>query len=440
MSLTDKEIDKLFQNNANNASFEYKDAYWKELEAMLPPKKEGGVLWLVIPLLFIGLLVFAPVINGSSNAINEEATTLLANNENDTTTLNEKSTLTKNKLTKTDIPNNEISSENVGSDSQAGNQSTETQQKKVKTDKQGTSSSQKSNNSGVNKNYLKVNNVGQSIDVTDSKGESKSDSNEKVALNNNQNLVNNQVDDKQETQEDFSSKQSDQGSIDALSTAELSVIEVNRNQELAKLFQDLQMPTRSTFYIQALGGLSQSMITPSDRLSYSMGVGIGANFNKGRFVFTTGLNGIWSIYDDLVLSRQAKVYGFGSEVYNYDLKFRELFSLEADLSIGYRFGNSTVSVGVRPSYIVGSKVNYRINDDEDNYTTENFYGYSDGIYRFGIKPMLGYSYDFKSGVTVGINIGAQIMPLVDAASINGENSVLPIDGQLYLRKSINFRK
>jgi hypothetical protein len=64
----------------------------------------------------------------------------------------------------------------------------------------------------------------------------------------------------------------------------------------------------------------------------------------------------------------------------------------------------------------------------------------DGLNRFGIKPMLGYSVNLSHGMILGINVGAQVVQTVNEEFVNGQNSQLPIDGQIYLRKSIRFGK
>jgi hypothetical protein len=46
MSWTDEELDQLFSDAASNATVEYNDAYWKDIEGMLPVrKKRKGLLW-----------------------------------------------------------------------------------------------------------------------------------------------------------------------------------------------------------------------------------------------------------------------------------------------------------------------------------------------------------------------------------------------------------
>jgi hypothetical protein len=64
----------------------------------------------------------------------------------------------------------------------------------------------------------------------------------------------------------------------------------------------------------------------------------------------------------------------------------------------------------------------------------------DGLKRFGLKPMIGYSWSVMPGMELGVNVGIQVMPQINEDFINGINNKLPIDGQVYFRKTIDFRK
>ncbi|HHZ81372.1 MAG TPA: hypothetical protein EYN64_01395 [Flavobacteriales bacterium] len=181
------------------------------------------------------------------------------------------------------------------------------------------------------------------------------------------------------------------------------------------------------------------MTSPSESTTSSLGFGIGTSFQKGRFIFTTGVNAIMSNHSDMLLSREAKVYGFGSELYRYNLEYKQTYSLEGAFTVGYILGRHTISLGCRPSYMINSRV--IINQEgPEGFERNDVYGFMDGLNRFGIKPMIGYSINLSHGLVFGINVGAQLVQTVNEEFVNGKNSQLPIDGQLYLRKLIKFRK
>ena len=205
-------------------------------------------------------------------------------------------------------------------------------------------------------------------------------------------------------------------------------------------FSKQKLPARTSFYVNGFGGLSQSLITPSKDISTSFGLGIGAQIQKGRFTFTTGLNGVWSNHQDLNLSRTSKVYGFGSKEYNYQFKYKQIYLIEAELSAGYKMGKHLINVGVRPSMVIGTKVAVVQSVNEEKTIDRNEYGYVDGLNRFGIKPTIGYSFDITPSFRVGINVGLEMLSKIQEGYLVGSNNRFPVDGQLYLRKSIRFTR
>ena len=54
--------------------------------------------------------------------------------------------------------------------------------------------------------------------------------------------------------------------------------------------------------------------------------------------------------------------------------------------------------------------------------------------------MIGYTYKFGSSLSLGLNLGMQLMSLVKDDFVNGVSNKFPIDGQLILKKTLNFNK
>src|SRR5690606_13629970 len=182
------------------------------------------------------------------------------------------------------------------------------------------------------------------------------------------------------------------------------------------------------------------LITTSDKLSNSFGIGVGTQVQKGRLLLTAGVNGVWSNHQDLVLNRRSKVYSFSSSEYSYDFDYKEIYYLEAEISVGYKLGKHTVNIGARPSYVMGKKVGISSSVNEQLGERKTYYGNMDGINRFGVKPFLGYAFDLSPSLKLGMNLGVQLMPMVQEGYLVGSNNAFPIDGQLYIRKSLRFKR
>ena len=430
-SIADTVIDQLYQANSKGLSFEYKDAYWTEMAAMLPQNRRPDFLWFGTAAVFVGLLIATlfigePVSSTTDRLLTENSATIDGNNRNKSNSNN-----SANEINDTDqvLENNQVDNlldkiaENTNSVQVLENGNS------VTTNSTGLNSEPTSTSESTGMNISPSNpSLSQNLPSEPAIVEPRGSAIPNLAnVNNIQTPVTPVVD------EDIFI--GDLPTVD-LEREELDEQIVNLQDQVN--MPDFRMPTIPRFYVELNGGLSQSLITPSDRFSSSVGVGLGFQFQKGRFTFTTGANGIWNFHDDIVLNRQAKVYGFGSDVYQYTLKYDHIYSLEAVLAMGYKFGIHQINVGIRPSYAFGSKVGFSLMEEDVEMEREVLYGHMEGIKRFGLKPMIGYSIDLPSNITIGLNIGAQIMSSVNEEYINGQNNRLPIDGQLYFRKSISF--
>ena len=82
MSWTDDELDQLFSDAASNATVEYNDAYWKDIEGMLPVrKKRKGLLWWMGgagALVFFGTLLLVQVPFTTKSTVAKEPVRKLA--------------------------------------------------------------------------------------------------------------------------------------------------------------------------------------------------------------------------------------------------------------------------------------------------------------------------------------------------------------------------
>jgi hypothetical protein len=402
MSWTDEEIDKLYQTSASGSQFEYKAEYWREMEAMLPiQKKRGDALWFFFSALIFGLLLTSVFIQETLSLNSDETLVADTNTYIDVTT--EQST---------------VESETIDSEEPNGwgNESTSNAISRDEGDSKSTT-------------HGEVSNPIQSITRSDESSESiKPIDQQKAELNGSDNGELTSID------------------VGTLQTRSLELTSRATLQEQSHPWDKAKINTVALngMFVQLLGGVSQSMIDPSTGWSNSFGAGVGYNLEKGRFILNVGVNGLISNHNDLELTRSAKVYGFGSEVYTYNIDYQQLYLLEGNIEFGYLLGRHEVKAGVRPSYVFSSRV--RVIETaiaDQSFTSEehgSYYGYMDGLKRIGLKPTFSYAYRIRPDLKVGMNFGVQLLQGVNEDFVEGKNNNLPIDGQLYLRKTIRFRK
>lgn len=445
MSWRDEDIDKLFQENAANASFEYKDEYWKKFEAAALPVNKGrkDFLWIGTALVFLGIISTMSVYNTNGYTENADTTNLVAsvdkqnesnkldNQSIETSNANNLATTNSKTANDSDVTDADVILEDDNQESRVVTNSTSSSSY-VGNDPSSVLGTTRSNLSGDNDEIVATNrNSSTDVKLATGSDDIATDLSIPTIHSFRKEEGNSDVDSEAEVDFEFNSLL-----IRALNAEydKLQAPEFNFKMPL------LETRTAAMLYFELNGGLSESIVSPSDQYSNSFGAGVGVEIQKNRLNFTFGVNGIISTHKDIQLSRNTLLYGFGSEVIRTQLNYSEIYSIEGNLSIGVNLGKHVLSLGVRPSYAVGSKVRDRRVINNIVVHDIQGYGYMDGLKRFGLKPQIGYAYKFKRGFTLGANLGVQTREALNEEFVNGENNRFPLDGQVYFRKSIRLRR
>ncbi|MFT6245502.1 MAG: hypothetical protein ACJA0U_001220 [Salibacteraceae bacterium] len=482
--LSDSGIDDLYQESAGDLAFEYKPSYWEEFKGRIRRQRRPDFLWFVTAYSFVGVLGVMAFMN--ANSVTDYKTVTADSNKIET-----RNNKTPKSQLKVENQTKSGSSVNSGQSSPANSGGNETGVLSP------SSTTLMSVSQYVDPNVLTdipviqtplevpalaqtlispttaPNNailIGQDPDTLPIDPNTSAPSSNGTPRN--VNLV--------ETLENTANPAGLNGSepndpkyvilsqplsVDQLETAETTVETEEEfrlpysSQNPLDLSLSLQVPlpgsplmfNRGAFavaYVQGMGGLSQSLVIPSDKISNSFGVGIGMEVHKGNFTFNFGVNALVENHDDLVLNRTAKVYGFGSDVYQFKIDYKQMYTLEAMIGVGYNLGRHRIDLGVRPSFVMSSRVHIEeigsstteFASDNDYNEARDLFGFMDGLHRFGIKPTIGYMLKVSPSISLGGNIGVELMPSINEGFINGVNNTLPIDGQLYIRKTLTFRK
>lgn len=442
MSWTDEEIDNLFREGAKTQSFEYDNSYFSEIEAALPVSRKGrDFLWLGTALMFVAALTtgyFIQADNLQESAINPLAGTNVAPTDNGSTQTNVTTpnlTVVKSETNgavnaNASVPTTEVAqrSNKVSfTSSNLGEGSTPTASSASNTHSMydvATRNIRHKHTASPMVNAVEMN----AIASNEGQAQNASQLGERLAA--------------AQTTPDQKSAPAEQLPITAsLGVKSASQLENGLNVGLAPNALPLlsEIRPKAALYAELNAGMSQSMITPSDYTSNSIGGGLGVETYLGNFNLTTGLNFAVSNHKDLKFTTEGKIFGFGSTLRTHHYSYEQVYNLDLPITIGYNFGNHNVNLGVRTSVLLGAKVNHTVFDNNEMVRSEKIYGLAGGLERFAVRPTVGYAYRMKNW-TVGANVGVQLMQAVNEDYIKGFNNSFPIDGQIYLRRTIKLRK
>ncbi|MCH2223967.1 MAG: hypothetical protein MK066_04290, partial [Crocinitomicaceae bacterium] len=90
-------------------------------------------------------------------------------------------------------------------------------------------------------------------------------------------------------------------------------------------------------------------------------------------------------------------------------------------------------------YVIWSKIERRSFRNNTLEADEALNGNMEGINRFGVRSTLSYSYSITPKWRVGLNLGMRLSTTFQSDFLIKENNRFPIDGQLYLRRTLLWR-
>lgn len=392
MSWTDEELDKLFSDSAGDMTFEYKKEYFKDIENYLPISKKRDILWTGMTLFMGSIVVYLmiqPVNSVWKNPVSAQHIAINNIEDSDSNLNQGQNTIKVGEVLSGEVGETNIRFETVN---EKDNQSVY---------------------SGVVSNTVEK--------------QTESNSNDFVAL----------ADSPAKSKTDNTLNVSDDHTDLSLLELELLKSEgLSKNLlKAAPQIDRIDVTPGVDFFVQGIAGVGQGKMLPGEKVSKITGLGVGVELNRRKLTASVSLNGVVSHHQGMELSRISKVYGFGATEYKSTIEYSKLFLAESELTLGYRFGRFTAFSGVNVNYLVTteSTVSSFENEKLNTLDVRKLYGYNTGLKNWGLKPMVGMSYDFKNRIQVGANIGAQVIQTVEPEFLEGTSRPLPLEGRLYLR-------
>jgi|GEM_PF-1448306 len=426
MSWTDEELDQLFSDAASNATVEYNDAYWKDIEGMLPVrKKRKGLLWWMGgagALVFFGTLLLVQVPFTTKSTVAKEPARELANGS--TTDMNVNSSASsqvKKSVNSTESYTSLIDTKLNESDNQSVIQNT-TRNKVAKgtvNPEQVLQQKVRSNESTVESLEI-VNNSTQLV-------ESKNLFNPAVVVESNSNVM-------------------QQEKLETEGTLALATIDINplyHSGELIPTFYNLKTRSPHALYTEVGLGLGQSPITSSENgsaMAKNYGLQLGYSFQKSKLRYSAGLGISLQQFDNVYIKERSLIYGFGSNSVDNHYRFSSLMRIEVPLAIGYQFKRHTLSAGANFSFPVIAGLSYTKFVDGNMAVEEKGYTSTEFFKPFGAELQLGYAYHLGSNWELGAKVQMQLINPIASDRILGKTNALPLSGQVALRKTIVFKK
>ncbi|MDP5010410.1 MAG: PorT family protein [Crocinitomicaceae bacterium] len=426
MSWTDEELDQLFSDAASNATVEYNDAYWKDIEGMLPVrKKRKGLLWWMGgagALVFFGTLLLVQVPFTTKSTVAKEPVRELASGSTTDMSVNSSaSSQVKKSVNSTESYTSLIDTKLNSADKQSAIQNTI--RNKVS---EGTVNPEQAIQQKVRSNESTVESL--------------------AILNNSTQLVVRQDLFSSAVVVESNSNVIQQEKLETEGIPTLATIDINpfyHSGELIPSFYKLKTRSPHALYAEVGLGLGQSPIISSENgsaIAKNYGLQLGYSFQKSKFRYSAGLGISVQQFDNVYIKERSLIYGFGSNSVDNHYRFSSLMRVEVPLAIGYQFKRHTLSAGASFSFPVIAGLSFTKYVDGNMAVEEKGYTSTEFFKPFGAELQVGYTYQLGSNWELGAKVQMQLINPIASDRILGISNALPLSGQVALRKTIGFKK
>lgn len=395
MSWEDEDIDQLFRDSAKQMDVPFQDAFWDEMEAMLPQqKKKKGFFWIfgasftVIATVIAGTFLYPTQRPVSAKLKSVSTANLTPTNVVAISPIAQATVLKTNKTKETTV---EEKTQYTNFKSNDYTPRFENRASKNPFLTEGAISAHTSPNTGkTNPPFLKP--------FTSQNTENQSES---------------------EIRLPFRSMSTSIG------------LQPSKNIEM-----QLKNRKSNPWFVQLNAGISQAYLREASTVSPTFSIGVGYQKQVANLAFSAGLQAQNMFVNSLEINRTSRVYHFASTTYQQEIQIKQLYTLEIPLAVSMIKNRHTFSVGLTPGYLLGSLVKVREFENGSLEQQSNYLGQRIGLKSLSLKPHVGYQMQVNKAWQVGIQIQTQLLDQIDLTQFAGEARKFPLIGQLTIRKTL----
>ncbi len=408
----EREFDNAFKERLGNMDFEFKDAYWTEMSALMDGKKKkrGLLFWWISTGSVAAILLLVCLVYVTRNEsqkqwtgfVNESApktnTEEQANTYNSTTSGNENTA--ENQMIDADLLSDSESMSTVQSDV---SETSNPRHNSLNSNRQNNSTPMPSvPNTGNNAHFNATNTTPNMHLVMETVASSHPNSNDADENNTSSN-----------------------GNIEDLSLNRMPLLAAlplrNIDSQLADFEQeDIKHPKTWYSHVGIVAGanFSRSFETQDGAVG-GMGSHLGLRFYfSGRrgFQVTTGLSFGVNQINGLVYEEHRKIYGYNEYDLVNTIKYQSMLTANVPIYLGYEGHRFAVAGGFRLNYIMNTKG--RVYTWDNSVMDQNIWGYAHGIKYFNMAVGFEATYHIARRWDVGVSLD------LDLSSRSEENNDL----------------
>lgn len=197
--------------------------------------------------------------------------------------------------------------------------------------------------------------------------------------------------------------------------------------------------SRFRWHAELGGGISQAWThTPSSSVNASIGLALGLTYSLKNIELSAGIGFQTTRLNQLKVQDRTKIYGFGASLIEQNYQITSISSLTLPLHLNYSFGRHRIELGAVASVNLFMYLRHSQLIDNEQIAYHSTLGNIQLVNKIGLQPTVGYAFRVNETTQLGVRFGVHVIRPIQSNRFIGTPVTLPIEGQFYLRKSLNF--
>ncbi len=219
--------------------------------------------------------------------------------------------------------------------------------------------------------------------------------------------------------------------INGLTPLSLNRFSITSETSIAQL-SPYQKIVRWNIYVEAGAGMGQSYLNSQIGHTQSLNLGMGLRYDFKRSFVQFGLNGELQKVQ-LKINERTKIYHTSATNYENVFDYQSLYRVHMPFVYGYKLNRHSIQVSLASSYLVGAKMDYAYIENGQTLQSMTTYTERKGWNNFSSSVGFGYGYQLPRKLTIGANVNWQLVNQINRNLVtDGVNR--PFSGQVFIRK------
>lgn len=198
--------------------------------------------------------------------------------------------------------------------------------------------------------------------------------------------------------------------VDNMNVPNIALMQANKQLLLPIKIKRSKPRFAHTFLAEFGMGYGANSLSSSRFGGEKIHLGLVYQLQKANWGLKTGIHASWNSVEGLNYLKRQKIYGFSSNFVSSQLNYRALVNLNIPAEVIYTFQNNTFGAGLQLNVLMATTSKVR-NWTENNMSSKYEWNYSNNLKPITVSAVIDYTYQFNNRWRLGAAFSYMLTPI-----------------------------